>query len=67
MLSLKSEKPRYTPRQDADRELPILVNPIIYKNMAEKQQLFLVMSNQWTRRIRSSMRHSELNSQLNTL
>lgn len=35
MLPLESEKPRYTPRQDADRELPILYlhsikNRVIY-------------------------------------
>jgi hypothetical protein len=35
MLPLESEKPRYTPRQDADRELPILV-PSLYKKPREK-------------------------------
>lgn len=31
MLPLESEKPRYTPRQDADRELPILVTQLYAK------------------------------------
>lgn len=35
MLPLESEKPRYTPRQDADRELPILV-PSLYRKTREK-------------------------------
>jgi hypothetical protein len=44
MFSLKSEKPRYTPRQDADRELPILATLIVHKNKAERQWLFLAKS-----------------------
>jgi hypothetical protein len=38
MLPLESEKPRYTPRQDADRELPILV-PTLYKKPREKAMI----------------------------
>jgi hypothetical protein len=38
MLPLESEKPRYTPRQDADRELPILV-PLLYKKAREKAMI----------------------------
>ena len=38
MLSLESEKPRYTPRQDADRELPILM-PLLYKKAKEKAMI----------------------------
>jgi hypothetical protein len=47
MLPLESEKPRYTPRQDADRELPILVFFIIHqieqndKNLNEKTRIIL--------------------------
>ena len=38
MLPLESEKPRYTPRQDADRELPILV-PSLYKKPRGKAMI----------------------------
>lgn len=40
MLSVKSEKPRYTPRQDADRELPILITPLYLKKYRKGNDFF---------------------------